>query len=180
MNLNKRQQLLAILAIVAVGLFVADKLVITPLTKNWKERSARIAKLKEEVREGAEVIKREAVLREQWERMRTNTLADAKSEAEGQMLKAFERWSKEGGVSVSSIRPQWKEAQEDYKTLQCRADVGGNLAAIAKFLYQIERDPLGVKVDSLELTTRNVDGSQLALVIQVSGLLLNPPRNTTR
>lgn len=180
MNLNKRQQLLAILAIVAVGLFVADKLVITPLMMNWKERSARIAKLKEEVREGAEVIKREAVLREQWERMRTNTLADAKSEAEGQMLKAFERWSKEGGVSVSSIRPQWKEAQEDYKTLQCRADVGGNLAAIAKFLYQIERDPLGVKVDSLELTTRNVDGSQLALVIQVSGLLLNPPRNTTR
>lgn len=180
MNLNKRQQLLAILAIVAVGLFVADKLVITPLTKNWKERAARITELKEEVREGAEVIKREAVLREQWERMRTNTLADAKSEAEGQMLKAFERWSKEGGVSVSSIRPQWKEAQEDYKTLQCRADVGGNLAAIAKFLYQIERDPLGVKVDSLELTTRNVDGSQLALVIQVSGLLLNPPRNTTR
>ncbi|MBE0544336.1 MAG: hypothetical protein IH623_23595 [Verrucomicrobia bacterium] len=180
MNLNKRQQLLAILAIVAVGLLVADKLVITPLTKNWKERAARIAKLKEEVRKGAEVIKREAVLREQWERMRTNTLADAKSEAEGQMLKAFERWSKEGGVSVSSIRPQWKEAQEDYKTLQCRADVGGNLAAIAKFLYQIERDPLGVKVDSLELTTRNVDGSQLALVIQVSGLLLNPPRSTTR
>ena len=27
MNLNKRQQLLAILAIVAVGLFIADKLV---------------------------------------------------------------------------------------------------------------------------------------------------------
>jgi Tfp pilus assembly protein PilO len=186
MNLNKRQQLLAILAIVAVGLFVADKLVITPLTKNWKARAARITELEQEVREGADLTKREATLREQWERMRTNTLAvgkteaEAKSEAEGQMLNAFERWSKEGGVSVSSIRPQWKEAEADYKTLQCRADVGGNLAAIAKFLYQIERDPLGVKVDSLELTTRNVDGSQLALVIQVSGLLLNPPRNTTR
>ncbi|MCW5552515.1 MAG: hypothetical protein KIS67_10215 [Verrucomicrobiae bacterium] len=187
MNLNKRQQLLAVLAIVAVALFVADKLVITPLTNNWKDRAARIVKLKEEVHEGKELIKREAVLREQWERIRTNTLAfakpeaDAKSEAEGQLLAAFERWAKESDVaSLSSIRPQWKESAESHKTLLCRADVAGNLAAIARFLYQIERDPLGVKVDSLELTTRNVDGSQLALVIQVSGLLLNPPKNPTR
>jgi hypothetical protein len=77
--------------------------------------------------------------------MRTNTLVNVKSEAESQMLKAFERWSKDGGVSVSSIRPQWKEAEEDYKTLECRADVGGNLPAIAHFLYLVERDPLGVK-----------------------------------
>ena len=104
----------------------------------------------------------------------------AKPEGESQMMKAFERWSKSASVSVSSIRPQWKEAQEDYKMLECRADVGGSLSAIGHFLYQIERDPLGVKVDSMELTTRNNDGSQLALVIQVSGLLLNPLQKATR
>lgn len=180
MNLNKRQQILAILAIAAVALFAADKLVFTPLTNSWKVRSARIAKLKEEVRDGTETLKREAVVREQWDRMRTNTLSSAKPEGESQMLKAFERWSKAGGVSVSSIRPQWKEAEEDYKTLECRADVGGSLSAIEHFLYQIERDPLGVKVDSLELTARNNEGSQLALVIQVSGLLLNPPKKASR
>jgi len=180
MNLNKRQRLLAILAIVAVGLYVADKLVFAPLTNNWKNRSSRIAKLKEQVRDGTETLKRETALRQQWERMRANTLASAKPEAESQMLKAFERWSRQGRVSVSSIRPQWKEAEEDYKTLECRADAGGSLSAIARFLYLIERDPLGVKVDSLELTARNTEGSQLALVIQVSGLLLNPPKKTVK
>jgi Tfp pilus assembly protein PilO len=180
MNLNKRQQILAILAIAAVALFAANKLVFTPLTNSWKARSDRIAKLKEQVRDGSETLKRETVLRGQWNRMRTNTLASAKPEAESQMLKAFERWSQEGGVSVSSIRPQWKEAEEDYKTLECRADVSGSLPAIAHFLYQVERDPLGVKVDSLELTTRNNEGSQLALVIQVSGVLLNPPKKGAR
>ncbi len=180
MNLNKRQQILAILAITTVGLFVADKLVFTPLTNSWKARTARIVKLKESVRDGTETLKRETALREQWDRMRTNTLSSTKPEAESQMLKAFERWSKAGGVSVSSIRPQWKEAEEDYKTLECRADVSGNLSAIGHFLYQIERDPLGVKVDSLELTARDTEGSQLALVLQVSGLLLNPPKKSTR
>ena len=180
MNLTKRQQILAILAIVLVGLYVADKLVFTPLTRNWKARSERIAELKEQVRDGNETLKRETTLREQWNRMRRNTLVNVKSEAESQMLKAFERWSKDGGVSVSSIRPQWKEAEDAYKTLECRADVGGSLSAIAHFLYLVERDPLGVKVDSLELTSRNNEGSQLSLVVQVSGLLLNPPKNSGR
>jgi Tfp pilus assembly protein PilO len=180
MNLNKRQQLLAILAIVAVGFFVADKLVFTPLTNSWKARSERIAKLKEQVRDGTETLKRETTVREQWAKMRTNTLSSAKPEAESQMLKAFERWSQAGGVSVSSIRPQWKEAEDDYKSLECRADVSGNLSSIAHFLYQVEHDPLGVKVDSMELQSRDTEGDQLALVVQVSGLLLNLPKQTKR
>lgn len=180
MNLNKRQQFLAILAIVAVGLFVADKLVFTPLTNNWKARSGRVAKLKEQVRDGTETLKRATVLREQWAMMRTNTLPNAKPEAESQMLKAFERWSQVGNVSVSSIRPQWKEAEDNYKTLECRADVAGSLAAISRFLFQIERDSMGVRVDSMELTARDNEGSQMALVIQVSGLSLNPQKQTGR
>ncbi len=180
MNLNKRQQLLAVLAIALVGLFIADKLVFTPLTTSWKARAARIAKLKEDVRDGAETLKREQVLTEQWNNMRRNTLPAARSEAESQMLKAFERWSQAGEVTVSSIRPQWKESEDDYKTLECRADVASSLAAITRFLWQIERDPLGVKVDSMELTSRNTEGSQLGLVIQVSGLLLNPPKQGKR
>jgi len=178
MNLTKRQQVLAILTIALVGLYVADKLLFTPLTRSWQARAERIEKLKEQVRDGNETLKRETALREQWDRMRRNTLVSVKSEAESQMLKAFERWSKDGGVSVSSIRPQWKESEEAYKTLECRADVGGSISAIAHFLYLVERDPLGVKVDSLELTSRNNDGSQLSLVVQVSGLLLNAPKNS--
>ncbi len=178
MNLNKRQQLLAILVIVAVGLFVADPLVFEPLEARWKARSAGIAKLKQQVRDGTETLKREQALRERWAMMSTNTLPVSKSEAESRMLKAFERWSQAGGVSVSSIRPQWKEAEDDYKTLECRADVAGSLSAISRFLFQIERDPMGVKVDSMELTARDNEGSRLALVIQVSGLLLNPPKQT--
>ena len=180
MNLNKRQQILAIVAIGLVGLYVADKLLFTPLTRSWQARSERIAELRNQVRDGTQTLKRETALREQWDRMRTNTLTTVKSDAESQMLKAFERWSKDGGVSVSSIRPQWKEPDEAYKTLECRADVGGSLAAIARFLYLVERDPLGVKVDSFELTSRNNEGSQLALVVQVSGLLLNPRKNTPK
>lgn len=185
LNLTKQQRLLAVIAIAMVALFMADKIVFTPLARNWKDRSARIAQLKKDVAEGTDILKREVAWREQWDRMRTNTFAweftqtkpaSAKPEAESQMLKAFERWSRSGGVQVSSIRPQWKDAESDHKTLECRADVAGSLSALAHFLYQIERDSLGVKVDTLELTARDNEGAQLALVVQVSGLMLNPPK----
>ena len=173
MNLNKRQQLLAIVDIAAVGLFMADKIIITPLTKSWDARSKRITELKTKVQDGEGLLKREKSWRDQWSQMRSNLLSNDKAVAETQMYKAFDRWSRDGGVSVSSIRLQWKEAEDDYKTVEGRADVGGNLPSIAHFLYQLEHDPLGVKVDSMELTSRNTDGSQLAMIIQVSGLLIN-------
>ena len=126
MNLNKRQQLLAVLAIVAVAIFVADKLVLTPLTSSWKARAQQLEKLKDLVSEGTILTeeKRAQDIRKQWDRMHTNSLAweiiqtkpiaAAKPEAESQMLKAFESWANAGGVAVSSIRPQWKEAEDDY------------------------------------------------------------------
>jgi hypothetical protein len=176
MNPNSRQKLLGILAITAVGLFMADKLILTPLTNNWKARSQRIAKLKEQVRDGEATLKRDQTLTEQWEHMKKNVFDAAKPEAESQMLKAFERWARDGAVAVSSTRTQWREAGDDYKTLECRADVNGSLADITCFLYAIEHDSLAVKVDSMELQSRDTDGSQIALVVQVSGLLLNPPK----
>ena len=176
MNLNQRQRILGILALTAVGLFMADKLILTPLTNSWKARSVRIAKLKEQVRDGGETLKRETALTDQWEHMKNHVFNAAKPEAESQMLKAFERWAQAGSVVVSSTRTQWREAEDDYKTLECRADVSGSLTELTSFLYAIEHDALAVKVDSMELQSRDTEGSQLALVVQVSGLLLNPPK----
>ena len=54
--------------------------------------------------------------------------------------------------------------------------MSGSVSAITRFLYHIEKDPLGVKVDAMELQSRDTEGTQLALIIQVSGLVLNPPK----
>ena len=55
LNLTKQQRLLAVIAIAMVALFMADKIVFTPLARNWKDRSARIAQLKKDVAEGTDI-----------------------------------------------------------------------------------------------------------------------------
>ena len=91
MNLNQRQKLLAVLAIAVVGLFMADKLFITPLFNSFKARSESVAKLKEQVREGEAMLKRDTALTDQWDRVKKNALSAKKPEAESQMLKAFDK-----------------------------------------------------------------------------------------
>ena len=52
MQIKNRQQLLAIVAISAVGLFAADKLVRAPLTASWQQRARQISALRDKVADG--------------------------------------------------------------------------------------------------------------------------------
>jgi hypothetical protein len=104
--------------------------------------------------------------------MRTNTLDQDLSVADSQMLRAFDAWSRDSGVSIAGLRPQWKRTDSDLQSREYRADVSGSLGSLSRFLYLAEADPLGIKIESVELTTRDKNGDQIALALLVSGLQL--------
>lgn len=176
MKINNRQQLLAIGAIAIVGLFLLDKVLITPLGNLWSKRAETIRSLRKDLAVGDALIKRESVLRSTWNQMRGNTLPNDPSLAEQNVLQAFDRWSRETGISVTSISPQWKHDSDDYMTLECRVDASGTISTIAHFIHDIEKDPMAFKLESLEITARDNDGQQLAVGLQVSGLVLTPQK----
>jgi hypothetical protein len=175
MNIRNRQQLLGILAIAAVALWAGDRLLVEPLIQSWKDRSLRLANLKKSVVEGNRLLGREKAIREHWERMRTNTLSSEQPLAEAQMYAAFNRWTEGSRIVVTSVSPRWKLNADDYATYECHVEATGNLPTLTRFLYEVENDPLAVKVDLVELTAQDDRGTQLSLGLQVSGLELNPP-----
>lgn len=173
MNPSQRQRLLLTVAIVAVALLVGDRLVFRPLGKLWKERQAQLAQLRKDVNEGMVLVDRESVLRERWREMQTHTFSNEVSAAENQMLKAFDQWSRDSLISVTSVKPQWRQDDEDHLTLDCRVDASGSLPGLTRFLYEMEKDPLALRVDRVEIISRDENGAQLTLGLQVSGLLLS-------
>jgi hypothetical protein len=178
MSMTRRQQGLAWLALGGLLLLVGDQVLFTPLVETWKARAARLAEVKRQVTDGEELLAREPFDRPEWNRMRTNMLSGVVSVAENQLLKAFDRWSLESRIGVSGIKPQWKRAQDDRLALECRVDAFGNLSSVTRFLHLVETDPLAIKVDFVELTSRDDAGEQLTLGVQVSGLLLATQGNT--
>lgn len=172
MNVKQRQQMLLLLAGLAVVLLLGDRLVLTPLVAVWKDRAARMDELRASLAQGELLMQREDAIRSRWSSMKDNTLPGTPSAAENELLKAFERWSRESGISIASIQPQWREGDEEYLSLECRAEGFGGMEAVSRFLYEVENDPMPVKVDGVEITARDAQGQVLTLGLQVSGLVL--------
>jgi len=179
MKIENRQQWLLVVT-VAVGLLYAlDQSVLEPLAGWWKSRAKTVAALRTQVHDGRLLVQREAGLRSRWNGMRTNTLPANASLAEQQVLKAFDSWSRESGASVNGITPQWNnDSSQDYLTLNCRVEASGNLGTLSRFLYDIEKDPMALKLESVELSTRDNTGQQLTLDLQISGLVLGSQLQT--
>jgi hypothetical protein len=171
----KRQRLLMILAGAAVLLLVLDSLVITPLTKGWQSRRSEIARLQKNVTEGRGMMERAARTRSLWAEMQSQALPKDPARAEQDLISAFDRWGRATNVELGSIKPQWKRGTTNrFSQLECRVDATGSLATLSRFLYEVEKSPLALRVDSVELTSRDDAGQKLTLGLLVSGLRLAP------
>ncbi len=174
MDTKNRQQVLIIAAVACLALLIGNSVVLEPLTKSWKDRSDRIKTLEQQVAQGKALIDHEVALRRRWEDMRTNTLPLNTSVAEAEFYKSFSRCVQDSGVTQTSYRPQWKQ-NDDYTTYECRADISGNIETLTRFIYELEKEPIALKVESMEFATHDDKGQQLSLGIQISGLMLTPP-----
>lgn len=172
---TKRQRLLVILAASVVLLLVLDRVLLTPLTTGWQARSAEISKLRASVAAGRALIERGPRTERQWAEMQSQALAKDPAQAEQDLISAFDRWGRSSGIELGAIKPQWKRGSSDrYSLLECRIDASGSLATLARFLYEVEKSPLALRVEAVELTTRDNNGQRLSLGLLVSGLRLTP------
>lgn len=174
MPTKNRQQLLVIVAVSALALLAADSLVRAPLAKLWDTRAKQLKDLRTQVAQGRMLLLREQTIRGRWDRMQQNTLTNNASAAEQQLFAAIENWRQDSRVILSGATPQWKHDSDDYITYQCRLDASGNLSSLTRFLYDIEKDPMALKLESVELAARDKDGQQLSLGVQISALVLTP------
>ena len=176
MKVQNRQQILLVLTFVALGLYVGDLLVFEPMVKWWKSREGQIAELRQEVKDGKSLVRRESYIRSDWANMRTNALPNDPSQAEQQLLRAFNGWAGDSGANVSSVTPQWQNDQDDYSTLDCRVEASGDIGTLSRFIYEIESDPMALQLASIELTASDDKGQQLTLGLDVNGLALISPQ----
>lgn len=177
MQIKNRQQLLIIGAVAAIALFAGDQLVLSPLLKVWSARATRVTELRKKITDGNLLVEREQKqsIRSRWEQMSRNALPNNTSAAEQQVYKAIDLWAQNSGVAISAITPQWKSDSDDYMTFECRVDAAGDLGKLSRFLYSVERDPMALKLELVELGARDKEGQQLSLGVQLSGLVLSAP-----
>lgn len=175
MKIENRQQFLVVLTAIAFALLIGNSLIYNPLAKLWTSRSNHITNLRNQVKDGNALLKRESVIRDQWKNMRANALPPNTSLAAQQVINALDNWSRASGAEVSSIMPQWKNDSTNYMTYNCHVQATGNMGTLSQFIYQIEKGPMALKLDSVQLDAHDDTGQQLTLDLQISGLALILP-----
>jgi len=174
-KIKNRQEFLVMLTVAAFALLVGVNFILEPLGGWWSARQTQIKELRTKVIEGQQLIRRESGIRSRWKEMSANALPANTSLAEQKLLTAVDGWSRSSGAEVTSLMPQWKNESTNYLTLTCRVETAGNLSTLSRFLYDLERGPLALRLDSLELTARDKEGQQMTLSTEINGLALVQP-----
>ena len=76
METKNREKLLLIATGTVAALWLLNLLVFSPLIDSWHSRSGEIAKLKQEISDGTMLVRRESTIRDRWNSMRANALAN--------------------------------------------------------------------------------------------------------
>lgn len=172
MGLSRREQILAIAAIACIGLWAGRQLVLSPLLHVWKERSGRTAQLEVLIRDGERTLRQEEALRTRWAHMQANAFQTDIAEAENRTFRTVSRCADASRLALVSLRPRRTGAGGDFQTLEFQATARGDLRAIARFLYELESDPLPLKVEEIEISAPENQANALLLGLRFSGLIL--------
>lgn len=169
MTSNKRRETILKIAVgVIVGLFLLDRMVLSPAIAGWKAQSIRLAALRQKVERGQQLLEREKTLRTRWSEMQSANLPENISDAENDVYKALSRWTLDSRVSFTSLTQQWRSHDEGYDTFECRATATGDQSALARLVYEIETDPLPARIEECEIAARDAQGKSLGLSLRFS------------
>jgi len=179
MNLNKRENLILAVAALCITVLIANKFIITPMIDTYHTRTTDISKLKADLERGHYLIKREKDISEDLKKMLASSLPDDTTVVEKQMFAAIERWKGASSLNITAQTPRWEKdvggdipIQAKINKLEIKISATGTIQSIARFLYEMETDPLALRVEDVEITSRDSKGQNLTLESRVTGLVI--------
>ena len=171
-KIKYQKKFLSLAAAVCVGVFLADKIVLSPLIGIWRARSEQITIIQRQVQQGEQLIEREHTLRTRWKEMEDRSLPRDPSVTESDVLRSVDQWAQESRVSFTSIKPQWSQSEDGVSLFECRTEATGRIDQIVKFLYLLETAELPLKIEQLKISAGNDSDDRLAVSARFSGLVL--------
>ncbi|MCE5228394.1 hypothetical protein LLG95_02195 [bacterium] len=178
MQNDRRKWLLLVGVAVCLGLLIMDKVVLGPATDLWKKRNQRIAQLEKDIAGGERLLKYQKSYDDQWNAMVRNSLPPEQSAAEQLIYNGLSEWSRTG-ISITRQSPTPKSEKDGSNYIEFRLVGQGSIASIARFLYNVERDPRGLRVQDVTITARDEAGRNLTLELLLSGVVLRGAKNAS-
>lgn len=174
MDLSKREKLVALAALGAVFILLFDYYAVSPALSAFEEARSERAELEAEMAEAEALFSRQRVQANRWNRMVESGMRRSPEEAESAMFRAVRDWSRESGLSLSSLNPGRSNEVGDMVELNFQVTGSGGMRSVARFLWLVENAELPVKVEQLQVTARRDGVDDLSLQVSLSSVCMPP------
>jgi Tfp pilus assembly protein PilO len=172
MTANRRERLLIIGTLACLVLLASDRFIVSPLADLWKVRSERIAALDQSIAAGEQLLERESAIRDQWAEMRARSLPADVATAQNDLLNHVNNWSASSRLAVTVLKPRWIREENAGDRIEVRASSSGSLQTISQFLYELEKSPMAVRLEDVQISSNDALGKVLSLDVRFTGLVL--------
>lgn len=166
--MSKRERILAIVVAVVGALFVLDGYVVGPLLASLSSMNDRRDQLQSELAAATQLIETHPRLEERWGDMIEGGLWDNPAQAEAQVFTSLREWSELAGLSLASIKPQTSPGDDELAEMRFVASCQGSMRAVARFLWLAESATSPVRIEKLQLTSKQEGADDLTLTLHLS------------
>jgi len=169
--LSKRERIIAIVAVAAVGFLVLNKFVISPAADWLNQLETQKQQLLVELNEAQNLLERRRLLEKEWKATLAEGLRN-EVEAESRIARAIDGWSREAMLTLSSVKPDRAAGEKGLAEITFAVAGTGTLEAVAQFLWQVETTPLPIKVKDMQLGSSNELGQSMSVQLRLSAVCL--------
>jgi len=178
MGLSKRERIIALMAIVVVGGFFADKIIISPGLKRLTETKDQKRELLAELTDARNLFERRRLMDRKWKTMLSDGLRDDAG-AESRIARALDEWSQSARLTLTSVKPDRVAGDKGLKEMVFVVAGRGQLGSVAQFLYKAETAELPVKIKDMQLGSTSESGDSMSLQLRLSALYLGAGENSS-
>jgi len=172
MVLSKRERIILIVAVVAVGALVLNFFVIDPAGRQLEQVENRRLQLEAQFSEAQSLFERQRLLGPRWKAMLSEGLR-SDAEAETRVARALDEWAADARLTLSSVKPERVAGDKGLKEMTFVVAGKGRLDAVAWFLHQVETAALPIKVKNMQLGSSSESGDSMSLQLRLSALYLD-------
>ncbi len=169
MGLSKRERIIVLVTLLAVGALAADKFVLGPIANGLGELKAERQKALAQVTKAKSLLQQ----KQQIEEKKGSSFVSLRSdtEAESQVAKALDQWAADARLTLTFVKPdRMAGGEKGLKEILFVIAGKGSLDAVSWFLYQVETSELPIKVKHMQLGSTSEAGDNMSLELRISAV----------
>ena len=171
---SKRERFLAIGVAAIVGVFALDRLVVGPLSDQWKDLNQKVEAAEKQKEKALKTFKADKQMKKRWAQLAGATLKTDASDADSPLLHNVREWGQDAGLEMSSVKPERAEKEKGFDRLTYRVTAAGGMRQLSQFLYEIESSNVPVRVTDVTINSRKDGTDDLSLVLGLSTIYHAP------